>query len=95
MQGIFLLDFLRFMFVIYESYSHPHSGGGDRSGIYVALSDLIQQAKCDERVDVFQTTKYARAQRHCLLQTIVSYPSVSFLYVLVFIALVINTGIQK
>ncbi|GFR11554.1 tyrosine-protein phosphatase 69D [Trichonephila clavata] len=53
------------------------SGGGDRSGIYVALSDLIEQARCDERVDVFQTTKYARAQRHCLLQTLEQY---DFLY---------------
>ncbi|XP_042895262.1 tyrosine-protein phosphatase 69D isoform X3 [Parasteatoda tepidariorum] len=53
------------------------SGGGDRSGIYVALSDLIEQARCDERADVFQTTKYARAQRHCLLQTLEQY---DFLY---------------
>ncbi|CAG2164165.1 unnamed protein product, partial [Oppiella nova] len=34
------------------------SGGGDRSSLFVAFASLIQQIKCEERVDVFQTAQF-------------------------------------
>ncbi|CAG2105274.1 unnamed protein product, partial [Medioppia subpectinata] len=49
------------------------SGGGDRSSVFVAFASLIQQMKCEERVDVFQTVRYIRSQRHCMLQTIAQF----------------------
>jgi len=48
------------------------SGGGDRSSLLVCLASLVEQIKCEERVDVFQTVRYTRSQRHCMLQSIVS-----------------------
>lgn len=48
------------------------SGGGDRSSLFVAFSSLVKQLQFEERVDVFQTARYTKSQRHCMLQTIVS-----------------------
>ena len=48
------------------------SGGGDKSSLFLTLSSLIQQIKIDKRVDIFQTVRYTRSQRQCMLQTIVS-----------------------
>ncbi|RWS11981.1 tyrosine-protein phosphatase 69D-like protein, partial [Dinothrombium tinctorium] len=53
------------------------SGGGDRSSVFVTLASLIQQVRVEERVDVFQTARYTRSQRPCMLQTIAQY---DFLY---------------
>lgn len=48
------------------------SGGGDRSSLFLTLSSLIEQIRIDKRVDIFQTARYTRSQRQCMLQTIVS-----------------------
>ncbi|RWS32026.1 tyrosine-protein phosphatase 69D-like protein [Leptotrombidium deliense] len=53
------------------------SGGGDRSSLFVTLASLIQQIRVEERVDVFQTARYTRSQRPCMLHTIAQY---DFLY---------------
>ncbi|XP_053204287.1 tyrosine-protein phosphatase 69D-like isoform X2 [Panonychus citri] len=49
------------------------SGGGDRSSLFVTLSSLTQQIRTDGRVDIFQTARYTRSQRPCMLQTIAQY----------------------
>ncbi|XP_054162093.1 tyrosine-protein phosphatase 69D-like [Oppia nitens] len=49
------------------------SGGGDRSSVFVAFASLIQQIKCEERVDIFQTVRYIRSQRQCMIQTIAQF----------------------
>lgn len=56
------------------------SGGGDRSSVFVAFASLVQQIKCEERVDVFQTARYTRSQRQCMLQTIVSVDPIERLF---------------
>lgn len=48
------------------------SGGGDRSSVFVAFASLVKQLKLEERVDIFQTARYIKSQRQCMLQTIVS-----------------------
>ena len=48
------------------------SGGGDRSSVFVSFASLVRQLQLEERVDVFQTARYTKSQRHCMLQTIVS-----------------------
>ncbi|XP_074593902.1 protein tyrosine phosphatase 69D isoform X2 [Brevipalpus obovatus] len=49
------------------------TGGGDRSSLFVTMSSLIQQMSTDGRVDIFQTARYTRSQRPCMLQTIAQY----------------------
>ncbi|KAH9423329.1 C6 finger domain-containing protein, variant, partial [Dermatophagoides pteronyssinus] len=53
------------------------SGGGDRSSVFVSFASLVRQLQLEERVDVFQTARYTKSQRHCMLQTIAQY---DFLY---------------
>mgnify|MGYP002714322654 FL=1 len=48
------------------------SGGGDRSSVFVSFASLVRQLQLEERVDVFQTARYTKSQRQCMLQTIVS-----------------------
>lgn len=48
------------------------SGGGDRSSVFVAFASLVRQLRLEERVDIFQTARYTRSQRQCMLKTIVS-----------------------
>ena len=48
------------------------SGGGDRSSVFVAIASLVKQLRLEERVDIFQTARYTRSQRQCMLKTIVS-----------------------
>lgn len=49
------------------------SGGGDRSSVFVAFASLLKQLRLEERVDIFQTARYTRSQRQCMLKTIVSH----------------------
>lgn len=49
------------------------SGGGDRSSVFVAFASLVRQISTEERIDIFQTSRYIRSQRPCMLKTIVSY----------------------
>lgn len=53
------------------------SGGGDRSSVFVSFASLVRQLQLEERVDVFQTARYTKSQRQCMLQTIAQY---DFLY---------------
>lgn len=48
------------------------SGGGDRSSVFVAFASLVKQLRLEERLDIFQTARYTRSQRQCMLKTIVS-----------------------
>lgn len=48
------------------------SGGGDRSSVFVSFASLVQQLLVEERVDIFETARYLRSQRQCMLKTIVS-----------------------
>lgn len=48
------------------------SGGGDRSSVFVAFASLVKQLKIEERVDIFQTARYTKSQRQCMLQSVVS-----------------------
>lgn len=48
------------------------SGGGDRSSVFVAFASLIKQLEIENRVDIFQTVRYIRSQRQCMIKTIVS-----------------------
>lgn len=53
------------------------SGGGDRSSVFVAFASLVKQLRLEERLDIFQTARYTRSQRQCMLKTIAQY---DFLY---------------
>lgn len=53
------------------------SGGGDRSSVFVAFASLIKQLEIENRVDIFQTVRYIRSQRQCMIKTIAQY---DFLY---------------
>ena len=39
------------------------SDGAERSGIYIAISNLMEQFKLENSIDVFQTVKKIRAAR--------------------------------
>ena len=45
------------------------SAGVGRTGVFCALSILIEQLKSEGVVDVFQTVKQLRAQRPAMVQT--------------------------
>lgn len=47
---------------------HCSSGGG-RTGVFIALNVLMEQADCEGLVDVFQTVKSLRSQRPHIIQT--------------------------
>ena len=48
------------------------SAGVGRTGVFCALSILIERLKSEGVVDVFQTVKQLRAQRPAMVQTKVS-----------------------
>ena len=45
------------------------SGGVGRTGVFIALSNLIERAKSENVVDVYQTVKRMRLQRTAMVQT--------------------------
>ena len=49
-----------------------NSAGVGRTGVFCALSVLIDRLKSEAVVDVFQTVKQLRAQRPAMVQTKVS-----------------------
>ena len=59
-----------------------NSAGVGRTGVFCALSVLIERLKSEAVVDVFQTVKQLRAQRPAMVQTKVR--SVSSLTELIF-----------
>ena len=59
-----------------------NSAGVGRTGVFCALSILIERLKSEGVVDVFQTVKQLRAQRPAMVQTKVRFlwnalPSIS------------------
>lgn len=48
------------------------SGGVGRTGVFIALSNLIERVKAENVVDVYQTVKKMRLQRTAMVQTKVS-----------------------
>ena len=46
-----------------------NSAGVGRTGVFCALSVLIERLKSEAVVDVFQTVKQLRAQRPAMVQT--------------------------
>lgn len=65
---------------IWKNHSTPSwpiithcTGGGDRSSLFITISSLIQQITIDGHIDIFQTARYTRSQRACMLQTIGQY----------------------
>ena len=54
--------------VVYSSFSFASAGVG-RTGVFCALSILIERLKSEGVVDVFQTVKQLRAQRPAMVQT--------------------------
>ena len=50
------------------------SAGVGRTGAFIAIDYLIEQAKAEGGIDVFQCVKKLREQRTIMVQTLVSYP---------------------
>ena len=44
------------------------SDGAERSGIYIAISNLMEQFKLENSIDVFQTVKKIRSKRSKFVQ---------------------------
>lgn len=55
--------------VVYSSSFSFASAGVGRTGVFCALSILIERLKSEGVVDVFQTVKQLRAQRPAMVQT--------------------------
>lgn len=54
------------------SVTTPSSNGIGRSGVFVALHNIIERMQAEGLVDVFQTVKNLRIQRPAAVQTLVS-----------------------
>ena len=54
------------------------SAGVGRTGVFCALSNLIERLKSEGVVDVFQTVKQLRSQRPAMVQTKVRFFLVRF-----------------
>lgn len=53
--------------------------GSKKSAVFISLLSLIQQIRCDKRVDVFQTARTTKMQRRSTFQSFVSFlASLSF-----------------
>lgn len=50
-----------------------YSGGVGRTGVFCAVSILIERVKAEGVIDVFQTVQSLRLQRPAMVQTIVSW----------------------
>ena len=46
-----------------------HSGGAGRTGVLIALNNLIERVKEEHVIDVYQTIKRMRQQRTAMVQT--------------------------
>ena len=54
------------------------SAGVGRSGAYIALDSLLDQAKAENQVDVYAFTSSMRRSRSNMIQTVVSHNSVQY-----------------
>ena len=50
-----------------------HSAGVGRTGTFIALDTLLEQAKVENQVGIFDYCLYMREQRVNMIQTLVSY----------------------
>ena len=50
------------------------SGGTGRTGVFIAVSILLERLKTEGVVDVFHTVRSLRLQRPGMVQTVVSIP---------------------
>jgi len=56
-------------------FFHLFSDGAGRTGVFIALNNLIEQVKTEGVVDVYQTVKKMRQQCEDMVQTRVSFSS--------------------
>ena len=61
--------------------THIFSDTVSRSGVFCTLSNVVEQAKMEGIVDVFQAVKRLRIQKPGAVQSLVSYATSLMLYV--------------
>ncbi|XP_065320634.1 receptor-type tyrosine-protein phosphatase F-like isoform X2 [Gordionus sp. m RMFG-2023] len=49
------------------------SGGAGMTGVFLAVSIAVHRMKYESKVDIYQTVKWLRAQRPCMVQTLNQY----------------------
>ena len=59
------------------AYLSLFSAGVGRTGVFIALTNLIERVKTEGVVDVYQTVKKMRQQRTAMVQTRVSFYTIS------------------
>lgn len=63
---------LCFRWIRYLLYHCATRNGASRSGLYVAVSILLERLKLEKEIDVFQTVKQLRLCRSHLVDNLVS-----------------------
>lgn len=67
-----------------------YSAGIGRSGTYIAVDYLLQQAKAEGVIDLLQCAQLMRSNRVNMIQTWVWHPSASIIFKLKFIVTVVK-----
>jgi len=47
--------------------------GDNKTGLFLAVANLIEQANCENTIDVFRTVKDLRSYRQTLLKNVVRF----------------------